>query len=1135
MTVTISGVTDSWINSLTSPGIKADMQAMAAGGTMTYAGVVKLLDDVAAQGTVTAVEFADLQTIVANLNIGIGVSDYLASELTQLIDGDPANAVWTGGQKTTTPLGNLAAGTSAADLNELIGKWFLGTDLPNPTQSGARLDYVTYNLQPFGATGVPVVTDIMQGILGDCVLCSTLIEMVDNHLPELESMIVNDGNGVYGVRFFVNGEELWETVNSALPTYTSRGGGLVDMNAYNTTGVGFWADLIEKAYAQLSATGEIDHPAVNSYNNINGNYDSDLLTNIAGATNIPDFFYNDPSWSYAKQIVIDALQSGEDVLMDSNSNTYDSSGNQEFMSDHCFAVVGYDSTAGDFILRNPWGTTATSTGEIAGQGTGDPYYVQFEASMSQIAAVEGDISVDNTALSQVEITVAEGATQDVPVNGSISISSLFLIADTTGATIKDYNLQVVGAGSLALNGAVNLATPAQTAAGQIVVSASQIGDVTYVGGASAGGGELLLSAYDGSVWSPTADLAMTVSPATVSLLPEFNRIVAASGTIALSSLFGVSGTMGGGASYQVQILSGGGSFNLNGAANLGQGSTIDFSATDLLKITYTASASSGPVVFSISAYDGSNWTDAQDVNLLVGATAIAALQDFDNGNVWAGEAIDDSAANIFANLDGVQVAVSAERILAIQLTDASAPTETISGTQAIADLGALSLIGGAYTLDVSGMTAAILSANIDALQALGHIGSIILADSADAIVVTQIQATADAGVLGAIAGAHIVETTNITGRSYSGDEFFYGANGTLTEQEYTGVTGSGTLSAYAYFYANGAQIGTDEFFTGITGQIYTGEEIDYNGGGLLTRDLFTGVTSQPFSSYEYDFVGGVFSGAKYNFTTVAVGATYSSYVDDQSVTNTFAGAQYYFTNISGQNYTGAEEDVDKNGALSRFVETGLTGEPYSSLEYDFSAGVYSGAKLFYTGITGTSYTALEVDVSAPGQLTKAVYSGMNSTPYSSVEMDYSGGSVSDAIYSFTNVTGEYYYAYQMMENGGGSALQETLDLVNGGHQSMALTGGQTLTSLGDDSFIGNGATTFTLNAIYGADTITNFRANDTISLAASEYAQLSSVIANGNYAGGNAVLSFGDGDTLTVNGFSKTALTALSANFISHG
>jgi hypothetical protein len=191
--------------------------------------------------------------------------------------------------------------------------------------------------------------------------------------------------------------------------------------------------------------------------------------------------------------------------MDSNSNTYDSSGNQEFMSDHCFAVVGYDSTTGDFILRNPWGTTATSTGEIAGQGTGDPYYVQFEASMSQIAAVEGDISVDNTALSQVEITVAEGATQDVPVNGSISISSLFLIADTTGATIKDYNLQVVGAGSLALNGAVNLATPAQTAAGQIVVSASQIGDVTYVGGASAGGGELLLSAYDGSVWSPTAD------------------------------------------------------------------------------------------------------------------------------------------------------------------------------------------------------------------------------------------------------------------------------------------------------------------------------------------------------------------------------------------------------------------------------------------------------------------------------------------------------------------------------------------------------------------------------------------------------------------------------------------------------
>ena len=42
-----------------------------------------------------------------------------------VINGNPANANYQG-----QPLGNLAVGSTATQLNELIDKWFLGTDTP---------------------------------------------------------------------------------------------------------------------------------------------------------------------------------------------------------------------------------------------------------------------------------------------------------------------------------------------------------------------------------------------------------------------------------------------------------------------------------------------------------------------------------------------------------------------------------------------------------------------------------------------------------------------------------------------------------------------------------------------------------------------------------------------------------------------------------------------------------------------------------------------------------------------------------------------------------------------------------------------------------------------------------------------
>ena len=256
-----------WIDSLPDAGIQTDL--LNDDGTLTYADAVQLLTDVADRGAVTAAEFSSLQTIAAHLNNGLSASAYVATTFTQIVDGSPANATWNGGSATAIPLGDLEVGSTSTQLSELIGKWLLGTDLPDPTlPAGSAYSPPTYTAVAgplYGSTGAASIEDICQGADGDCELLSGLADDIVNHPQLLSSMIVANGNGTYGVRFYVNGNEIWETVNDELPTAS---GELVNAHNFDLQNSALWVALIEKAYAQLSATGLIDHPAVNSYNNI---------------------------------------------------------------------------------------------------------------------------------------------------------------------------------------------------------------------------------------------------------------------------------------------------------------------------------------------------------------------------------------------------------------------------------------------------------------------------------------------------------------------------------------------------------------------------------------------------------------------------------------------------------------------------------------------------------------------------------------------------------------------------------------------------------------------------------------------------------------------------------------------------
>jgi hypothetical protein len=396
------------------------------------------------------------------------------------------------------------------------------------------------------------------------------------------------------------------------------------------------------------------------------------------------------------------------------------------------------------------------------------------------------------------------------------------------------------------------------------------------------------------------------------------------------------------------------------------------------------------------------------------------------------------------------------------------------------------------------------------------------------------------GLAPLIASGHIsaLVATGVTGQAYEGYEYDFGAGGALTLTKLFYAAADQPYSSYEYDYAQGGDfVGSKFYYTGAAGANFSNYEYDYNGAGGLTRVAFAGDTVDPFSSYEYDYVGGVYSGSKFTYTNLPVGATYSSYEVDYNQANALTGEKFFFTNVTGQDYTGEEADSAASGNLTRVLLTGIEDKAYSSLELDYSAGAYEGYKAYYTGVTGQSFTNEEVDVSAGGQLEKVDYSGMTSTPYSSVEQDYAGSILSDDIYSFTDVKGQPYYAYQVEETPGGAGLQETLDLNNGGHDLIALASGQTLTSLGGDVMTGSatGSTTFLLNAIYGHDTIANLTSSDFVSMPDSEFTSFTAISGAATFGTGGAVIKAGDGDTLTLSGITTSAeLHALSGDFTFH-
>jgi Calpain family cysteine protease len=357
----------SLLSDLKNAGIRTHVaNLLGANDSLSYEAMLHILDS-ASVGGMTVSKFGTLQTLASLMNVagGISTSAYVQNISHNLIDGDPANAYWTGGAPTEIPLGDLSATATHTQVDELIGKWFLGTDLPSMDLTGKNSDlqYEDYSGPLFGKSGVPSYLDVNQGALGDCWFLATLAEVALQDPSAIESMIASNGNGTYGVRFFVDGAAEYVTVNSYLPTANTTwdGNGSNLQFANGAAGEPLWAELIEKAFAQLNAEPDAVHGdgidrAVNAYEGIAGGFAQDALAEITNQGNVT---YTSGHLVSDASAIGEAFDSGEEVELSTPGKILPKY-QHDLVPNHVFEVIGYNASTEAFTLHNPWGSISKS-------------------------------------------------------------------------------------------------------------------------------------------------------------------------------------------------------------------------------------------------------------------------------------------------------------------------------------------------------------------------------------------------------------------------------------------------------------------------------------------------------------------------------------------------------------------------------------------------------------------------------------------------------------------------------------------------------------------------------------------------------------------------------------------------------
>ena len=321
-----------WFSNLQDESIRELTRSRFVDNTISRSDMIAILRDAGDDNQVDATEMNDFRTIINNAAY-LGIQDYVRVLSNKVVNGDVANKS-----------GNLQVGSSTEQLNQLINKWFLGSDRP---QTPHTYQYAQGSLFQNGISH----DDIRQGYINDCFFLAGLGATLVQTPEIIQNMFIDNGDGTFTVRFYNKGVADYVTVDRYLPTnnignfvYASPGDNYADANNE------FWVALAEKAYAQLNESGWINQDNTNSYNGIgNAGYLSDAFAHITGERTalgrVLDF-----------DKVVNAFNSGEAVGFGSKSSGVESN----IVTSHAYALVDYNTDTQKFTLLNPWSTDNTA-------------------------------------------------------------------------------------------------------------------------------------------------------------------------------------------------------------------------------------------------------------------------------------------------------------------------------------------------------------------------------------------------------------------------------------------------------------------------------------------------------------------------------------------------------------------------------------------------------------------------------------------------------------------------------------------------------------------------------------------------------------------------------------------------------
>ena len=340
-TVSVEVIVPPTPNGLHDPGLVSLVDTFYADQTLDRSEMIQLLRSAVDDGSVSATELADFRFLVSTTT-PFNIPDYVRELASDVVTANPANRIFQGHSA-----GNLASGSSATLLNNLVDKWFLGADVPLISTAGVTYQTSTGNL----FNGVPSRLDARQGQLGDCYFITSLAGIADRNPNAIRNMFIDNGDGTYTIRFYSVGSGTpkadYVTVDRRLPAYSNH---TLAYSGYGknvaSTSTTLWIALAEKAYAQWNETGNEGRDGTNRYAAIEGGW----MSNV----NAPVLGYKSTNYTFSnQQTLISALSAQQSVTLGTKTSV--STGGLN--SSHAYIVTGYRSSTGKFTLYNPWGTS----------------------------------------------------------------------------------------------------------------------------------------------------------------------------------------------------------------------------------------------------------------------------------------------------------------------------------------------------------------------------------------------------------------------------------------------------------------------------------------------------------------------------------------------------------------------------------------------------------------------------------------------------------------------------------------------------------------------------------------------------------------------------------------------------------